>query len=248
MKRLSTALLISCTLLALPVAAQSAVEVSVDSSLITASVTPSRDSLSPTASDTTAAVSVSVRPSGVFRLMPGALMDGQDFLNTSLTQPDTGRRRAVKTSVWYDRRLTIHRYGSYAMLPLFVGQFVLGNKLIGQKEDLYATPARRSTPVDANLRKTHAAVAGTIGLLFLSNTTTGVWNYLATRHNVEGRKRRTIHALTMLLADAGFAYTGYLGSQAKDHGIDDARKHRAVGLTSFGIATAGASVMWFRRD
>ena len=227
MKRLSITLLVSCALAAFPIGAQSTVDPVGDSTLVN---------------------SVVLERSSVFRLNAGSLADNMNFLNTSLTQPDTGRRRPVQTSVWYDRRLTIHRYGSYAMLPLFVTQFVLGNKLISQKEDLYATPPLRSTPVSDRLRNTHAAVAGAVGALFIANTTTGVWNYLATRHNIEGRKLRSIHALTMLLADAGFAYTGYLGSQATDHGINDARRHRAVGLTSFGIATAGASVMWFRRD
>ena len=80
------------------------------------------------------------------------------------------------------------------------------------------------------------------------NTTTGLWNLYASRRTVEGRKLRTIHALTMLAADAGFAYTGYLGSQASDHGPPQARKHRNAGLISFGIATGGASLMWFGRN
>lgn len=240
MKRLSTAFLISCTLLALPVGAQSAVDVTSEPS----AVPPTTE----VAADSTVRVLVQAHPAGVFQLRRNMLAESLSDPTLLLTQPDTGRRKAVKTSEWYSRRLAIHRYGSYVMLPLFVTQFVLGNKLINQKEDLYATPARRSIPVDAGLRNTHAVVASAVGLLFLSNTTTGVWNYLATRHNVQGRKLRTIHALTMLAADAGFAYTGYLGSQAKDHGIDDAHKHRNAGLTSFGVATFGASLMWFRKD
>lgn len=155
------------------------------------------------------------------------------------------RRRAVAYSDWYSRRLTIHRYGSYVMLPLFVTQFVLGNKLLGQKEDLFAN--RRTIPVDKGLRSTHAVVAGAVGALFVVNTTTGLWNLIESRHTQEGRGRRTIHAITMLAADAGFAYTGYLGSQTTDRGLPQGRKHRNVALTSFGISTAGAALMWFRK-
>lgn len=132
------------------------------------------------------------------------------------------------------------------MLPLFVTQFVLGNKLINQKNEQYA--GTRTTPIDQNLRSTHKGVAGAVGALFVVNTTTGLWNLFASRHTVEGRKLRTIHAITMLAADAGFAYTGYLGSQAVNRGPTQARKHRNAGLVSFSIATGGASLMWFKRD
>ena len=157
------------------------------------------------------------------------------------------RRRAVAFSDWYSRRLTVHRYGSYAMLPLFVTQFVLGNKLLNQKEDQQT--GQRVVPVDKGLRTTHAVVAGAVGTLFVVNTTTGLWNLIESRHTEDGRTRRTIHAITMLAADAGFAYTGYLGSNATDRGPPQGRTHRNVALTSFGISTAGAALMWFgQRD
>lgn len=254
MKRLSSIMLVSCALLALPAGAQSAVDVTADSAtvrVVDSLATPS------IANDSATHFSVYPHPVTVFRLKPGMLAESADVLIAApnfeplslapLTQPDTGRRRAVRTSEWYGRRLAIHRYGSYAMLPLFVTQFVLGNKLLNQKEDQYA--GKRLTPIDKNLRNAHIGVGSAVGLLFISNTTTGVWNYLATRHNVEGRKLRTIHALTMLLADAGFAYTGLVASKdATDHGPPEARKHRNLGLGSMAIATAGASLMWFRRD
>lgn len=259
MKRLSSITLVSCALLAMPIVtvaavAQSSADVSADSTIVRrvdALVAPTA------ANDSATSFSISVRPTTVFRLKRGALAESVDFALVApvldplalppLTQPDTGRRRAVRTSEWYSRRLTLHRYGSYAMLPLFVTQFVLGNKLIQQKEDQYS--GKRLTPIDKGLRNAHIGVGSAVGLLFISNTTTGVWNYLATRHNVEGRKLRNIHALTMLLADAGFAYTGLVASKdATDHGPPEARKHRNLGLGSMAIATAGASLMWFRKD
>jgi hypothetical protein len=155
------------------------------------------------------------------------------------------RRRASVQSEWYGRRLTIHRYGSYVMLPLFIAQYTLGNRLIGQKEDLFA--GRRLTPIDGSLRNSHRAVAGGVAALFLVNTTTGLWNLLAIHGEPEGRKLRTVHALTMLASDAGFVTTGILGARASDSGVSEAHTHRAVALTSFGVATAGASLMWFGR-
>lgn len=188
---------------------------------------------------------VSPATSAVFQFpSPAGIVSGNALrLPSQIDAGDTiPRRRSVAYSEWYSRRLTIHRYGSYAMLPLFVTQYVLGNKLINQKEDLYA--GKRTIPVDDKLRGTHGVVAGTVGALFVVNTTTGVWNLIESRHTEEGRVRRTIHALTMLTADAGFAYTGYLGSQATDRGPPQGRKHRNVALGSMLVSTAGAALMW----
>lgn len=156
------------------------------------------------------------------------------------------RRRSTALSEWYGRRLTIHRYGSYVMVPLFIAQYALGTKLLDQKTDLFE--GRRTTPVDDGLRDTHRAVAIGVGTLFVVNTTTGLWNLIETRAVPEGRARRNVHAITMLAADAGFAYTGVLGSRATDRGLPEARTHRNVALTSFGLATAGAAWMWFARE
>lgn len=169
-------------------------------------------------------------------------VSSREFPQDTLRQ----RRRSVSHSEWYGRRLTLHRYGSYVMLPLFIAQYALGSKLLDQKTDLFE--GRRTTPVDDGLRNTHRAAAIGVGALFVVNTTTGVWNLLETRKEPEGRARRNIHALTMLASDAGFAYTGVLGARATDHGIPEARTHRNVALTSFGLATAGAAYMWFGRE
>ncbi|MBC8086404.1 MAG: hypothetical protein H7Z40_04005 [Phycisphaerae bacterium] len=186
-------------------------------------------------------VFVAAMPAGV---TVSAAMTASTIAGSGM-QDTIPRRRAVAYSDWYSRRLTVHRYGSYAMLPLFVTQYVLGNKLLKQKEDLFA--ARRTIPVDKGLRTTHGIVAGAVGTLFVVNTTTGLWNLIEARNTQEGRGRRTLHAITMLAADAGFAYTGYLGSQTTDRGLPQGRKHRNVALTSFGISTAGAALMWFRQ-
>lgn len=156
---------------------------------------------------------------------------------------DTVRRpRAIFYSDGYQRRLTVHRWGSYAMLPLFAAQYALGNRLLSQKEDVFE--GERREPVSAGLRRTHAVTAGGVGLLFVANTVTGVLNYRESRRNPDGRGRRMIHALTLLAADAGFVATGVLGRRAVDYTPDDASRHRNVALGSMAVAAAGVGMMW----
>src|SRR5215213_9931200 len=39
------------------------------------------------------------------------------------------RRKSIEVSEWYERRLRIHRYGAYTMIPLFTFQAIAGNQL-----------------------------------------------------------------------------------------------------------------------
>lgn len=152
------------------------------------------------------------------------------------------RPRAVEYSEGYGQRLTVHRWGSYVMLPLFAAEWVLGDRLLKQKDDVFA--GRRGGPPDAGLRRTHAVVAGGVGVLFVTNTVTGVWNMIEARRDPEGRTLRTVHGLTMLAADAGFVATGVMGSRAVNNTPAEARSHRNVALASTGVAVAGAGMMW----
>ncbi len=163
--------------------------------------------------------------------------------DTMASADTTPRRRSVAISEWYSRRLTIHRYGSYAMLPLFAAEAVLGTRLLKQKDGVY--DGTRRVPIDANLRDTHRAVAYGLGGLFAVNTTTGLWNLWDARKDGASSRRRTLHVLSMLAADAGFATAGYLGARAVDKRPSDARAHRNVALASVGLATMGVSFMWF---
>lgn len=146
---------------------------------------------------------------------------------------DYARTQAIEHSDAYYTRLTIHRYGSYAILPLFAGEYYLGNKLI-------------NGTTDTNVKPIHRAVAYTIGGVFVVNTVTGVWNLIESRHDAEGRGRRLLHVGLMLAADAGFAYTGTLAGDASSSGPAAKRKHRNAALTSIGLATAGTLTMWLR--
>jgi hypothetical protein len=130
----------------------------------------------------------------------------------------------------YRMRAKIHRISSFATLPLFGTEAILG-------QSLYSNP--RSTKKDA-----HLAVATGIGLLFAVNTVTGVWNLVEARKDPNHRSRRLVHGLLMLGADAGFLATAALGPNTEHGEVGGSRStHRAVAFTSIGVATAGYLVM-----
>jgi hypothetical protein len=154
---------------------------------------------------------------------------------------DTGdtRPKAIEYSNGYGTRLAIHRYASYAELPLFATEYVLGEKILhGQRTGDLASSGTRSA---------HSVVAGALGALFAVNTVTGVWNMIEARHDPSGRTRRNLHALTMLLADAGFLYTASLAGGAKETDAG-ANKHRNAAIASISVATASTLMMWLWKD
>ena len=151
-------------------------------------------------------------------------------------ESDTIRRRAraVEYSDAYAIRLTIHRIGSYTMLPLFGAEYALGQNLLND-----------SRP-PSWIRSTHAGTALGLGALFRVNTVTGVWNLWDARHDPAGRTRRIIHVSLMLASDAGFATTGVLGGSA--HSVNDNRLHRNFAIGSMALAAAGTAMMWLWKD
>jgi hypothetical protein len=138
---------------------------------------------------------------------------------------------AFEYSEGYQKRKKIHVYASLAMLPLFVTQFALGNSLWDD-----STEGKKTA---------HVVVGSSIGVLFGLNTVTGVWNLWEGRKNPEGRARRLTHGLMMLGADAGFFATALLAPG--DDGSGDRDTHRAVALTSIGVATASYLFMLLTR-
>jgi hypothetical protein len=149
---------------------------------------------------------------------------------TSAVQ-DTPQIRAVEHSDAYYTRLTIHRLGSYAILPLFGAQYLLGRELLNGGAAEWVKP-------------THRIVAYSIGGVFTVNTVTGVWNLIEGRHDTENRTRRFIHAALMLGADAGFVYTGIVSSKDAAPLSDSGRRHRDAALISVSAATAATLIMW----
>ena len=143
----------------------------------------------------------------------------------------------VEYSDGYFTRLTIHKWASYLTLPLFVGQYYVGSRLIDG---------------DDSLRNWHGILTGAIGGLFAVNTVTGVWNMWEARKDPEGRTRRTIHSVLMLLADAGFVATGALAHESEGGSFDssDYNAHRGVAIASMATALVSYAIMlpFFRSD
>lgn len=150
----------------------------------------------------------------------------------------TRRPMAFEYSDGYYKRLKIHKYASYATLPLFAAQFVVGQKLYnGDGSD--------------SLRSAHTALAVGTGALFGVNTVTGVWNLMEARKDPHKSTKRTLHSILMLVADAGFVATG-LTAPEREHenefGFEQesggsASTHRAIAFTSMGIATVAYLIM-----
>lgn len=178
-------------------------------------------------------------PVGVTRASPlPARLTIDRGASLPLDTPVVERPRAIEYSDDYYTRLTIHRLGSYAMLPLIVAEYSLGENLIND-----ASPPGWVKPA-------HLAVASGMGVLFGVNTATGLWNLWDARHDPEGRTRRTVHTVLMLASDAGFLATAALAPE-RDHFTDDAsfrhrvNAHRGVAIGSFALTTIGGAMMWF---
>jgi len=143
---------------------------------------------------------------------------------------------AFEYSDGYRTRLKIHKYASYATLPLFVAQFAVGQKL-------YDGNASDST------RSLHGVLAGTTAVLFGVNTVTGVWNLSEGRKDPNHRTKRMVHGILMAVADAGFVATGLMTPESEheefesEGGGTSRSTHRAVALTSMGIATVAYVIM-----
>jgi hypothetical protein len=149
---------------------------------------------------------------------------------------DTPRRRprAVEVSDWYSRRLTIHRYVAYATIPVFAVQWAAGDRLFKHES---AAPTWAKTM--------HRVGATSLAGMFTVNTVTGVWNWWDTRAQSKGRALRTVHALTMLGADAAFTYAGAKLSNEAETDRDKRRLHRTIALSSMGVTVGSGLIMKF---
>ena len=141
------------------------------------------------------------------------------------------RAMAFEYSDGYRTRLKIHKYASWATLPLFIAQFAVGQKL-------YNGNGSDST------RSVHGALAATTAVLFTVNTVTGIWNLSEGRKDPNHRTKRMVHGLLMAAAGAGFVATGVMAPDNEgEGGGTSASTHRAVALTSMGVATVGYLMM-----
>src|SRR5215467_10018091 len=102
--------------------------------------------------------------------------------------PQGARPVAIEYSDAHETRAKIHRYVSWAVLPLMATEFALG-------QSLYNDP----NSTTSNLRGVHGAVgAGLIGV-FAAQSVTGVWNLLE-EGGAPGQKKRLVHGFMMLAA------------------------------------------------
>jgi hypothetical protein len=105
---------------------------------------------------------------------------------------DAARPVAIEYSDAHLMRGKIHKYASFATLPLFAAEFALGQSLYNDPQGLSSTK-----------RGVHGAVgAGLVGL-FAANSVTGLWNLLDEDGKTPGHAKRLIHGLIMLAAEGG---------------------------------------------
>jgi len=146
---------------------------------------------------------------------------------------------AITYSDGYLLRAKIHKYSSFATLPLFATEVALG-------QSIYNDPANADSRKGAHI----AVGTGIIGL-FGVNAVTGVWNMVEDRHNPQGRKLRLVHGLLMLTANVGFVATAATGPHGKEHGFvtppseSDKALHRNLAIGSMAIGTVGYTIMLF---
>lgn len=153
----------------------------------------------------------------------------------------TEPRQLFEYSDGYATRLAIHRWSSYAMLPLFAAQVLIGEELL-----------RNGPAAGGWARETHKPIALALGGLFTVSTVTGVLNVMEARRDPAAGVRPTLHTALMMLADAGMVWTGISAGRAGKRGPGGqvGTTHRKTALVSMGIATAGFLMMMppFRQD
>jgi len=150
------------------------------------------------------------------------------------SQDQTPRPTAIEYSEGYETRAKIHKYASYATLPLIGTEAVLG-------QSLYNDPNSHTSAK----RNAHIAVGTAITSLFAVNTVTGVWNLVEAWNDPHHKTLRLVHGITMLGADVGFLAAYGTGPGGRNLVTFDSQKstHRAVVFTTMGIATASYLMM-----
>jgi hypothetical protein len=144
---------------------------------------------------------------------------------------------AIQHSDAYLTRAKIHKYASFATLPLFAAELALGQSLFNE-----------STPAGSK-RGLHAAVGGGIIGLFGVNTVTGAWNLFGEGwQEKDGRTLRLVHGLLMMAADAGFVSTWATGPHSGRlrtalNFESQKTTHRNVAIASISVGTAGYLLM-----
>jgi hypothetical protein len=172
--------------------------------------------------------------------VPGPVTASVAALDAQPAPAPAPRPIAFEYSDGYSTRLKIHKWASFLTLPLFATEVVLGQKLYN------------GTASDSQ-RSAHQGVAVGIGSLFAVNTVTGVWNMVEARKDPNVKTKVKVHGILMLLADAGFAVTGFAAPHT-EHGGEfefegtsgmSQSTHRAIAISSVAVATTAYLVMLF---
>jgi hypothetical protein len=144
--------------------------------------------------------------------------------------PQPVHAAAIEHSDAYQVRAKIHKYASFATIPLFAGELVLGQSVYNASRD------------GGSNKGLHVAVGTGIIGLFAANAVTGLWNLLGEDRQVtEGRGRRITHSLLMLAANAGFVATWATAPDGDD--ASGKTTHRAIAITSISVGTVGYLLM-----
>ena len=158
----------------------------------------------------------------------------------AVADQDAPRRRPVafEYSEAYKVRARIHKVASFLTLPLFAADYVVG-------QDLYNNRG------DSSKRSLHVGLVTGTAVLFGINTITGAWNLWEGRKDPNHRAKRMTHGILMLLADAGFMATAAMapggdhrfGNGTTVRAPESASSHRAMAISSMGIATVSYLIM-----
>jgi hypothetical protein len=143
-----------------------------------------------------------------------------------------GRPKVIELSDWYYRRLTIHRWVAYGTLPVFAAQWAAGQRLYDDS---------REAPTWA--KTTHRVGATVLAAGFTVNTVTGLWNLWDSRSVEQGRVLRTVHGLSILVADGLFTYAGAKLSDEAEQSAAKRREHRTIALSAMALTTASGLAM-----
>jgi hypothetical protein len=140
---------------------------------------------------------------------------------------------AIQHSRGYETRAKLHKYASFATLPLFGVELALGQSLYN------------GTSSQSWRRGAHAVVGAGIVGLFAVNTLTGAWNMFGEGwKDQDGRTLRLVHGLLMMAADVGFLATTTSGPKSQSLAFTTDRvTHRNLALASISVGTVGYLIM-----
>jgi hypothetical protein len=164
--------------------------------------------------------------------IPVAIPNARTVRTHSATDSAQGRPKVIELSDWYYRRLTIHRWVAVGTIPVFAAQWAAGERLYDDS---------REAPTWA--KTTHRVGASLLAAGFTANTVTGVWNLWDSRSVEQGRVLRTIHGLSMLVADGLFTYAGAKLSDEAEQSADKRRQHRTMALSAVALSTVSGVAM-----